>query len=102
MRKDYEILGIEENADEKEIKKAYFRLIRKYSPEKDPERFQEIREAYERLTEEKDKPENSIQLEFPADNKLAMQMFDQIQQLILGTGLWKCCFNCKRRNEILP
>lgn len=34
MRKDYEILGIEENADEKEIKKAYFQLIRKYSPEK--------------------------------------------------------------------
>ncbi|MCI8313460.1 MAG: DnaJ domain-containing protein [Lachnospiraceae bacterium] len=82
MRKDYEILGIEENADEKEIKKAYFQLIRKYSPEKNPERFQEIREAYERLTEEKDKPENNIQLEFPADNKLATQMFDQIQQLM--------------------
>lgn len=82
MRKNYEILGIEENADEKEIKKAYFQLIRKYSPEKNPERFQEIREAYERLTEEKDKPENSIQLEFPADDKLATQMFDQIQQLM--------------------
>ena len=57
-------------------------MIRKYSPEKNPERFQEIREAYERLTEEKDKPENNIQLEFPADNKLATQMFDQIQQLM--------------------
>lgn len=39
MRKDYEILGIEENADEKEIKKAYFQLIRKYSPEKKPRTF---------------------------------------------------------------
>ena len=58
MRKDYEILGIDENADEKTIKRAYFKLIRTYSPEKDPERFQEIRAAYERLIEEKKQPEN--------------------------------------------
>lgn len=82
MRKDYEILGIGEDADEKAIKRAYFKLIRKYSPEKDPEQFQEIRAAYERLLEEKDKPENSIQLEFPADDKFAMSMFDQIQRLM--------------------
>lgn len=56
MRKDYEILGIDENADEKAIKRAYFKLIRTHSPEKDPERFQEIRAAYERLTEEKISP----------------------------------------------
>ena len=48
MRKDYEILGIQEDADEKKIKRAYFKLIREYSPEKNPERFQEIRAAYER------------------------------------------------------
>jgi len=82
MRKDYDILGIAENADKKEIKKAYFRLIREYTPEKDPERFQEIRAAYERLTEEADHPENNIQLEFPKDDKFAKSMFDQIQQLI--------------------
>lgn len=82
MRKDYEILGIGEDADEKAIKRAYFKLIRKHSPEKDPEQFQEIRAAYERLLEEKDKPENSIQLEFPADDKFALSMFDQIQRLM--------------------
>jgi tetratricopeptide (TPR) repeat protein len=82
MRKDYEILGIGEDADEKAIKRAYFKLIRKHSPEKDPEQFQEIRAAYERLLEEKDKPENGIQLEFPADDKFALSMFDQIQRLM--------------------
>lgn len=82
MRIDYETLGIDENADEKTIKKAYFKLIRKYSPEKDPERFQEIRAAYERLIEDKDKPDNGISLEFPADDKFALSMFDQIQQLM--------------------
>lgn len=82
MRKDYDVLGISENADEKTIKRAYFQLIRKHSPEKDPERFQEIRAAYERLTEEKNQPENSFTLEFPADDKFAKSMFDQIQQLM--------------------
>lgn len=82
MRKDYDILGIGEDADQKEIKKAYFRLIREYTPEKNPERFQEIRAAYERLMEEAEHPEGSIQLEFPADDKFAASMFDQIQQLI--------------------
>ena len=82
MRKDYKTLGIEENADEKTIKKAYFKLIRKHSPEKDPEQFQIIRAAYERLLEEKNQPEQGIPLEFPADDKFAMSMFDQIQQLM--------------------
>ncbi len=82
MRKDYEILGIDEKADEKAIKRAYFKLIRTYSPEKDPERFQEIRSAYERLMESVDQPENSIKLEFPADDNLAQKMFEQIQQLM--------------------
>lgn len=82
MRKDYEILGIDENADEKVIKRAYFKLIRTYSPEKDPERFQEIRAAYERLMETGKQPENSIQLEFPADDKFALDMFERIQQLM--------------------
>ena len=44
-KKDYEVLGLSEDADEKAVKRAYFRLVRQFSPEKDPERFQEIRDA---------------------------------------------------------
>lgn len=47
----YEILGVAKDADEKAIKKAYFRLVKKFSPEKDPEKFKEIREAYEYLSQ---------------------------------------------------
>ena len=45
----YETLGINPDASAGDIKKAYFRLVRKYSPEKDPQQFQKIREAYEAL-----------------------------------------------------
>ncbi|MDD5048808.1 MAG: molecular chaperone DnaJ, partial [Methanoregulaceae archaeon] len=52
----YEILGIPKNADEKEIKKAYRNLARKYHPDvcKDEgadERFKKINEAYSVLSD---------------------------------------------------
>lgn len=46
----YKILGIEKNSTEKEIKKAYAVLIRKYPPEKFADEFNEIRQAYEVLS----------------------------------------------------
>lgn len=80
MRNDYQILGIEEGADEKEIKRAYFKLIRTYSPEKDPERFQEIRAAYERLTEVKEDDWYRIEMETPTE-PFAQRMLQQIAEL---------------------
>lgn len=49
METYYERLGLAPGASQLEIKKAYFKLIRKHSPESDPQQFQLIREAYEQL-----------------------------------------------------
>jgi molecular chaperone DnaJ len=56
----YDILGISRNADDKEIKKAYRNLARKFHPDvcKDPgaeEKFKEINEAYSVLSDEQKK-----------------------------------------------
>jgi curved DNA-binding protein CbpA len=45
----YRTLGVERNADSAQIKKAYFQLVREYSPESAPEQFQRIRAAYDQL-----------------------------------------------------
>ncbi|MEH2335958.1 J domain-containing protein [Nostoc sp.] len=51
----YQTLNIPTLAPTEEIRRSYYRLVRKHSPEKDPERFKLIREAYETLSDPKAK-----------------------------------------------
>lgn len=58
MRNLYDILGVTENADQKEIKKAYRGLSKRYHPDSNQgdqmaaARFREITEAYSILSDE--------------------------------------------------
>ncbi|MDJ0972984.1 MAG: J domain-containing protein [Planctomycetota bacterium] len=47
----HELLGVPESADELTIKRAYLKLIRTYRPERAPEAFQRLHQAYERALE---------------------------------------------------
>jgi len=49
MENPYVVLGISRNASPEDVKKAYFNLVRKHSPERDPEGFKRIRLAYDSL-----------------------------------------------------
>lgn len=44
--------GLENSWERRDLKRAYNRLIKLYRPEKEPEKFRQIRAAYEQLTEE--------------------------------------------------
>ena len=48
----YEQLGLEQTASKDDIKRAYFRLARQFTPEKNPEEFILIRQAYEELSDD--------------------------------------------------
>lgn len=45
----YGVLGLDRSADADDVRRAYLRLIRIHTPESDPERFKQVRSAYETL-----------------------------------------------------
>jgi curved DNA-binding protein CbpA len=49
MNDPYEQLGLPPSADETEIRRRYLELVRQFPPDRAPERFAEIRAAYDAL-----------------------------------------------------
>ena len=45
----YSVLGLAADSDDEAIRRRYLELVRAYSPERHPEKFAAIREAYESL-----------------------------------------------------
>jgi curved DNA-binding protein CbpA len=49
MKDPYDVLDLPPSADEAAVRRRYLELVRSFSPERSPERFAEIRAAYEQL-----------------------------------------------------
>ena len=45
----YRALGLDRRAPDADVKRAYYEKVRDHPPERDPDAFQRIRSAYERL-----------------------------------------------------
>ncbi len=55
-------LGVERTATAAEIKQAYFTLVRIHSPKRDPETFNRVRSAYERLRDQEQRQQTDMVL----------------------------------------
>ena len=55
MQDPYLILGLEAEADDGAVERAYHEAIRRCPPERDAERFSAIRQAFETLRTERDR-----------------------------------------------
>jgi DnaJ-class molecular chaperone len=85
MRNPYEVLGVQRDASEKEIKSAFRKLAKKHHPDQnkdDPkakERFAEIKAAYE-IVGDKDKRKQFDRGEIDAEGKPRFQGFEGFGQ----------------------
>jgi DnaJ-like protein len=53
----FAVLGLDENADDDAIKRRYLALVRAYPPDREPERFQALRRAYETVSGQRERLE---------------------------------------------
>lgn len=53
MNNPWIILGIADDADDKMVKQAWLKWIKRYPPDRAPELFQQIQQAYEQLKTER-------------------------------------------------
>ena len=67
MKSHYDILGINQNASQEEIKKAYFEMAKKYHPdagdETEIQKFHEVAEAYKVLSDSDSRKAYDLSLE---------------------------------------
>jgi len=52
-RDPFVVLGLDETAGDDAIKQRYLALVRAFPPDREPDRFQEIRQAYETVRNER-------------------------------------------------
>ena len=45
----YDVLGLPADADDETIRRRYLELVRQFTPEQNPEKFAQVRSAYEAL-----------------------------------------------------
>jgi len=87
----YRILGTNSNADDELIKKRYLEKVRAFPPEKDPEEFKRIREAYDTLKDPFKRSEYDLETKYQGKaNKLlqdAMLFMDMEEYHFAETSL---------------
>ncbi len=56
----FAVLGLDENADDDAIKRRYLALVRAWPPDREPERFQALRRAFEAVSGQRERLEQKL------------------------------------------
>lgn len=99
MKNYYDILEISEQASEADVKKAYFSMVRRYTPERDPLKFRQIREAYEAI---KAGPPKSEPVFTAWDNPLASKLYNQIKSRLAQQDFMRVITICEEALHHCP
>jgi uncharacterized protein YchJ len=76
----YDLLELDKEASNREIKKAYFKQVRKNPPDQAPEKFKKIRAAYEILSDPVAKEEYDNRILLPEWLKNALNLAEECRE----------------------
>ena len=83
-----QVLGVEADASEEEIRAAYLRRIKEHPPDSSPEEFERARDAYETLRDPRRRAQSLL---FAADPEAPMTSLiadRRTERRFVGPGLW--------------
>jgi hypothetical protein len=98
----YKILELQPGASAAEIKKAYFTLVRKYPPEKDPDMFRQIRDAYEQLRRQDENKEEQKPAFAPPGEQIVAQALEHVQLLMSRGQYASAADTCEEVLRVFP
>ena len=82
MRDPFTVLGVDEAADDAEIRRRYLALVRDFPPDRAPERFREYRAAYEALSDERKR----LEMKLLGTNTIALSRLSMAALLAASPG----------------
>jgi curved DNA-binding protein CbpA len=81
-------LGVEETADDEAVRAAYLEAVRKSPPDRDPQGFQRIREAYEALRDSERRLALRLFGPPPLENLVELLDAFPMERRYVGPGPW--------------
>ncbi len=83
----YAVLGVEKDTVHDDIRRAYYRLVRKHPPNVDPDGFQRIKRAWDTLSDERARKSYDAKSQYGEDiQRLMDQVFAYIEKMDFSTG----------------
>ncbi len=88
MDKIFQILDVDINAKDAEIKQAYYAKVKEFPPDKEPEKFMEIRQAYDQLKDPVTRAKLKLTTPRPCENMVDILRDEKIEKKFVGAEHW--------------
>jgi hypothetical protein len=83
-----QVLGLAENASDEEIRTAYLKKVKEHPPDRDPEQFERVRDAYETLRDPRKRTQDMLLAADPSAPFVSLFGALEPERRFVGPGPW--------------
>jgi len=82
------VLGLDVGATDEQVRAAYIEKVRRHPPDRDQERFEQVRDAYELLRDPRSRAKQTFLSADPHQELPSLLGDRPVRRRHVGTGLW--------------